>query len=582
MKKTKFKSQSSIDSVSTKALSPEGKNKRRQFKQKFKIDKEVLNEKDIINIMTSLQIDTHYTFDVKEQSKKLLNKLDNNNDGLVNTNDLIEEIMNRNLEIIEDEFTIFYKKINEYLHTKSEDIILKLKRLLSREWVKEQNQINKKIESIITIISEENLYEIESDLKNIGKEGENFIAKYSRGEDIKRKESDLILVKNSLKKYDKNDTIINSASLRRRSTDLSSLVSPSIIARMYNQMCKIDKCDFNIFDLDEILGKKTSIFMSDEIFSKFPFMDNRIIPNNIFKKFIIQIVSNYDRINAIYHNDLHAGDVMQTCYTIFTQGKLKEKMKLTDLDIFSMLIGALCHDYKHPGTNNLYQINTRAKYALRYNDTSVLEMYHLAQTFKELQKDEFNIFKNFSAEEYRICRRRMIDGILSTDMANHAKVLSAANAKSETFDVKKGRNFEKIFEINDEKQKIIKLYDAQQCILNMIIHTADISNPGKPDKVSAQWTKRVYDEFFVQGDMERKLGLEISNFCDRNTTNVNKAMIGFITFVVGPTIDTLTNLIPEVHDYSEYCRYNLRKHKIGAKNDDYKSRRQKKRKNKKE
>ena len=59
-------------------------------------------------------------------------------------------------------------------------------------------------------------------------------------------------------------------------------------------------------------------------------------------------------------------------------------------------------------------------------------------------------------------------------------------------------------------------------------------------------------------------------------------MVGFITFVVGPTIDSLTNLIPEVHDYSEYCRYNLRKHKIGAKNDDYKNRRQKKRKNKKE
>ena len=31
----------------------------------------------------------------------------------------------------------------------------------------------------------------------------------------------------------------------------------------------------------------------------------------------------------------------------------------------------------------------------------------------------------------------------------------------------------------------------------MIIHTADISNPGKPDKVSNEWTKRVYGEFFV-------------------------------------------------------------------------------------
>ena len=77
-------------------------------------------------------------------------------------------------------------------------------------------------------------------------------------------------------------------------------------------------------------------------------------------------------------------------------------MKLNDLDIFCMLVVALCDDYKHPVTNNLYQINTRSKYALRYNDTSVLEMYHLAQSFKILQKDEYNIFINFSPEEYRI------------------------------------------------------------------------------------------------------------------------------------------------------------------------------------
>ena len=577
----KYKSQKSIDSVSTKALSPEGKNKRRQFKQKFNIDKEKLNEKDIIQIMNSLQLETNNHIEIEEQSKKLVNKLDNDNDGLVQTNDLIEEMVTRNAETIEDEFTVFYKKINEYLHTKSEDIILKLKNLLNKKWVINQKKLIEKIESIITIISEENLYEIESDLKNIGKEGRGFLAKYSQVEDSERKEKDLILVKKSLKKYSIDKTIPNfNSSNRRRSTDLSLLVSPSIIARMYEQMSKIDKCDFNIFELDEILGIKTSIFMAEEILGRFPFIDNNIISIDTFKNFITQIVTHYDRIKALYHNDLHAGDVMQTCFTIFTQGKLKEKMKLNDLDIFSMLVGALCHDYKHPGTNNLYQINTRSKYAMRYNDTSVLEMYHLAQTFKELQHDEYNIFKNFSPEEYRICRRRMIDGILATDMANHQKVLSAAKAKAETFDIKKGKNFEKIFEENDEK--MVKLYDSQQCILNMIIHTADISNPGKPDKVSAAWTKRVYDEFFVQGDYEKKLGLEISNFCDRNTTNVNKAMVGFISFVVGPTIDTLTNLIPEVFDYTEYCRSNLRKHKIGAKNDDYRASRQRRKKNKNE
>ncbi len=553
----------------TKGFSPEWENKKRQFRQKFNINKEKLNEKDILQIMTSLELEKNDTIDVKEQSKNLLNTLDSNNDGLVETSDLIEEIMTRNLDQIEDEFTIFYKKINEYLHTKSEDIILKLKKLQKKEWIKNNSQLNEKIESIITIISEENLYEIESDLQNIGKEGANFIAKYSQVEETNRVEQDLLSVRDSLRKYsDKtlnNNNNSNSQTYRRRSTNLTNLISPSIIAQIYEQMKNIDNCDFNIFELDKILGKKTSIFISEEVLSKFPFMNNLIIPNETYKRFINKIVSNYDRINAIYHNDLHAGDVMQTCNVIFTKGKLKEKMKLNDLDIFCMLIAALCHDYKHPGTNNLYQINTRSKYALRYNDTSVLEMYHLAQSFKILQKDEYNIFINFSPEEYRICRRRMIDGILATDMANHQKIVSAVKNKIESFNIKKGNNIEKVFEENN----MIKLYENQQCLLNMIIHTSDISNPGKPDKISAEWTKRVYDEFFVQGDMERKLGLEISSFCDRNNTNVNKAMIGFISFVVGPTIDTLTNLIPEVSDYSDYCKSNLRKHKIAAKKDDY-------------
>ncbi|WP_426910591.1 hypothetical protein [Ralstonia pseudosolanacearum] len=30
-------------------------------------------------------------------------------------------------------------------------------------------------------------------------------------------------------------------------------------------------------------------------------------------------------------------------------------MKLKQLDIFAMLVAALCHDYKHPGTNNLLE-----------------------------------------------------------------------------------------------------------------------------------------------------------------------------------------------------------------------------------
>ena len=116
-------------------------------------------------------------------------------------------------------------------------------------------------------------------------------------------------------------------------------------------------------------------------------------------------------------------------------------------------------------------------------------------------------------------------------------------------------NFTKIFDVETGK-----LFDAQQCILNMGLHTADISNPAKPAKISEKWTDKVYEEFFRQGDTEKKLGIQVSLMCDRETTSINKAMIGFINFVVKPTIDILVNIIPEVNDYSEYIRGNLKKY----------------------
>ena len=42
-------------------------------------------------------------------------------------------------------------------------------------------------------------------------------------------------------------------------------------------------------------------------------------------------------------------------------------MKLGQLDTFALLVGAFCHDYKHPGQNNLYHINSKSKYAMHYN-----------------------------------------------------------------------------------------------------------------------------------------------------------------------------------------------------------------------
>ena len=558
----------------------QAKSKKRKFIEKFNIQKELLNRDDIKSILNELNPGTEEN--IQKQSDIIFEKLDVNNLGFVKTDDLINSLISdyENKDA-DEELVDFYKKLNNILKTKSEEILYKLKKLQTKQWIKNNKDLSSKLKKIIYEITTKQLSDVilEDDNKRKQKDDVSFLMKYSQMEDHKQKAQDLQVYRRQSKKYSSYLEMNNLALLMNSNEDiimndsLENMISPSIIASLSDQMEKIASCDFDIFELNKLLNKKTSVYLAMEILSRLAIVDNGGIPHNILFDFVKEIVSHYDRVKAIYHNDLHAGDVMQTVYTIFVKGKLNVKMKLSELDIFAILVAALCHDYKHPGTNNAYNINARTKYAMRYNDLHVLESYHISQTFKVLSNKKFNIFQNYTPEEYRISRRRMIDAVISTDMAKHTKVITAAKTKTELYDIIKGKNFTKIFEdIPEDETKtnkqLIDLYDRQQCLLNMIIHTSDISNPAKPDKVSSQWTQRVYDEFFVQGDLEKEKKLPVSNFCDRNTTNVNKAMIGFISFVVGPTINCLTNLIPEVMDYTEYCNFNLRKHQRGAKEDD--------------
>ena len=483
----------------------------------------------------------------------------------------VENLMNEivNKKIVQKSLTN-YQKVSRQFNTKCENIIQKLKEI--REEAQKQNDIPSifDIDWIIKTLNEENIYEIDPLVVNNeelntedNKNGLDFLMQYSKIEDLKQKTKDFKAVRNNNTRSrtyssteNKNIIMEGVNSKRRESADVfSTVLSPSVSAKIISLMTRLDYPDFDIFVLDELMNEKASVIIGSEILKRIDLVKSGVIDVPILRNFLIKVVDSYSRQNAIYHNDLHAADVMQTLYTMMMRGDLQVKMKLGDLDKFAMLVGAICHDLKHTGQNNTFHINTRSKIAMRYNDISVLENFHIAQTFKLLSQDQYNILKNFKPEEYRILRRRMIEGIISTDMANHQKVLSATKAKIETYKINKGVNFTKIFEV-----ETAKLFDAQQCILNMCLHTADISNPAKPSKISEGWTAKVYEEFFRQGDMEKKLNMQVSLMWDRETTSINKAMIGFINFVVKPTIDILVNLIPEVSEYGDNIRGNLKKH----------------------
>ena len=62
--------------------------------------------------------------------------------------------------------------------------------------------------------------------------------------------------------------------------------------------------------------------------------------------------------------------------------------------------------------------------------------------------------------------------------------------------------------------------------LALVLHSADISHPGKPWSIHYSWTESLMEEYFKQGEKEKELGLPCSPLCDRDNTLVAESQIG--------------------------------------------------------
>lgn len=69
--------------------------------------------------------------------------------------------------------------------------------------------------------------------------------------------------------------------------------------------------------------------------------------------------------------------------------------------------------------------------------------------------------------------------------------------------------------------------EHRHLVLQIALKCADISNPCRPWEISRKWSLKVCEEFFRQGDYERKLNLPVTALCDRHTTSIPKIQTGY-------------------------------------------------------
>ena len=224
-----------------------------------------------------------------------------------------------------------------------------------------------------------------------------------------------------------------------------------------------------------------------------------------------------------FHNYRHAVDVTLATSCLLRWAKEAHPGLLSDLQVVAMLVAAMVHDTDHPGVMNGFLVATRHELAVRYNDQSVNEQHHIATALGLLSsRPELDWMGPLPAAVQETLRQTMTDAIMQTDPAKHIPFM-----KQFAEDV------------------AAKQVSAQQ-VITAILKAADISNPTRPLAVYGEWITAIMHEFFAQGDQEKALGLPVSMNCDRDTVNVDKCQVGFISFLVNPVWKGLAEFLPQV------------------------------------
>ncbi|XP_054587747.1 3',5'-cyclic-AMP phosphodiesterase 4D isoform X4 [Nothobranchius furzeri] len=296
----------------------------------------------------------------------------------------------------------------------------------------------------------------------------------------------------------------------------------------------VNKWGLNVFKISEFSGSRPLTVMMHTIFQERDLLKTFKIPLDTFITYLMTLEDHYHS-DVAYHNNIHAADVTQSTHVLLSTPALEAVF--TDLEILAAIFASAIHDVDHPGVSNQFLINTNSELALMYNDSSVLENHHLAVGFKLLQEENCDIFQNLTKKQRQSLRKMVIDIVLATDMSKHMNLLADLKTMVET---KK---------VTSSGVLLLDNYSDRIQVLQNMVHCADLSNPTKPLQLYRQWTDRIMEEFFSQGDRERERGMEISPMCDKHNASVEKNQVGFIDYIVHPLWETWADLVhPDAQD----------------------------------
>ena len=239
--------------------------------------------------------------------------------------------------------------------------------------------------------------------------------------------------------------------------DFEGLISDPKVA---NVLAKLEQPDFNVFDLKRATHGNELYVLINYLLQRHDLLRGRSaavggssksiqIDREKFRAYSFLIQSKYNHV--AYHNKTHAADVTQVAASLiypFADLVLPHDSVQAEREGKALRVELCCDADRavHPrhgalvssrfnlwgsGLNNAFMVETSHQLAVRYNDKSVLENYHIATSFAAMSDPAYDIFEGFSKEQYKSMRESLVNVVLATDNAKHFDMLASFNSKLE-------------------------------------------------------------------------------------------------------------------------------------------------------
>ena len=312
------------------------------------------------------------------------------------------------------------------------------------------------------------------------------------------------------------------------------------------------------FALNNLIGKKVK---------------SQIVEQNKLYNFLLILAQEYNsntypKMNS-YHNLFHAAEVVQSLYIylsklkknnsiLFLDTYIKQEEELemisninyNDLDIFSLIISAACHDFRHPGRNNDFYLNYKdkvpfSKILKEYNYK--LELYHYAESKKLIEKmNLLELLNDYQKKRFYKIMKIAIYGTDNSLNQKHAENLI------------KYKNIVNINANNLNNENISYIDDIKLIMFECFVHAADISNPTKETNYYITWSDKILEEFCEQSkeihSYDEKKDI---NCAEKNDKKFRESNLPFIKNIIEVFFKPFCECFP----YLNYLCENIKKNK---------------------